>query len=214
LKKNALFLGIRRKKANVSRGRSFSSSIDFQALMPRIIAGRLRGRRLVTPAGAATRPTAERVRQALFDMLAHASWAKGSLSGAQVLDAFAGSGALGLEAFSRGAARVDFIEHDRAACAAIAANIASLAPGTPLRLHRADALRPPPGQPCSLVLLDPPYGKNLVFPALAALREAGWIAPAALIVAELGHGEEIPPALGPPLAARGHGAAQILIWRG
>src|SRR5919202_2995452 len=92
----------------------------------RIIAGRHRGRRLAAPPGEATRPTADRVRQALFDMLWHAPWAgRAAVEEARVLDAFAGTGALGLEALSRGAAHTTFLETDRAALAALRANIAA-----------------------------------------------------------------------------------------
>lgn len=181
--------------------------------MPRIIAGSLRGKRLGAPVGAATRPTADRVRQALFDMLAHAPWAGNVLPGARVLDAFAGSGALGLEALSRGAAGADFFDTDRAARAVIAANIAACRMGARARLHAVDATKPPPGQACTLILLDPPYGQNLLGPALTALGSAGWIAPGALIVAEIGNADESPAALGPPLAERGHGPARLLAWR-
>ena len=94
----------------------------------RIVAGQWRGRTLAAPAGAATRPTADRVRQALFDMLLHAPWGgRDRVEGAAVLDAFAGTGALGLEALSRGAATATFIERDRAALAALRANIAAWA---------------------------------------------------------------------------------------
>lgn len=179
----------------------------------RIIAGSQRGRRLVAPAGAATRPTADRVRQALFDMLAHAPWAENALSEAAVLDVFAGSGALGLEALSRGAASAVFIENGRAARAALEANIAACGMETRARVLAADATRPPPGAPRTLVLLDPPYGQALLAPTLAALEAAGWLARGCLIAAELGRAEPLPPGLGPPLADRGHGAARLAIWR-
>jgi 16S rRNA (guanine966-N2)-methyltransferase len=175
----------------------------------RIIAGAWRGRVLRAPAGEATRPTAERLRQALFDMLLHAPWG-GRLDGMAVLDAFAGTGALGLEALSRGAAAAWFIERDRAALDALRANVAACKPPQ-ARVLAGDVLHPPPGSPCNLVFLDPPYGQDLLPRALAALRGAGWIAPAALIVAEAASGET--PDLGALLAERSHGAGRVTVWR-
>lgn len=177
----------------------------------RIVAGSWRGRRLAAPPGDATRPTADRVRQALFDMLMHAPWAGSeAVRSARVLDAFAGTGALGLEALSRGALHATFIERDRAALTALRANVAAVGAGADVLA--ADALRPPPGRPCGLVFLDPPYGQNLVPRALAALRDAGWVAPDALIVAEVAR-DDPSPAPGDALTVRAHGAARIEVWR-
>jgi 16S rRNA (guanine966-N2)-methyltransferase len=188
----------------------------------RIIAGRHRGRRLAAPAGPATRPTADRVRQALFDMLWHAPWAKGAdgrsmVEGARVLDAFAGTGALGLEALSRGAATAAFLENDRAALAALRANIAACREEARCTVLATDAARPPrapPGQPCTLVLLDPPYGEDgLMERALVALGAAGRIAPEALVCAEYGAPPAAPPAGFVALAERAHGPAHLLVLR-
>jgi 16S rRNA (guanine966-N2)-methyltransferase len=180
----------------------------------RIVAGAWRGRVFAAPKGDVTRPTSDRVRQALFDMLAHAPWAGNRLlAGAHVLDAFAGSGGLGLEALSRGAAKAWFIERDATAIATIQANIKSLAAMTRAVAIIADATRPPPGQPCNLVFLDPPYDQDLGPAALQALRAARWIAPGAVIVLEIGRDEALPE-LGSLLAERPHGAARITIWRG
>jgi 16S rRNA (guanine966-N2)-methyltransferase len=188
----------------------------------RIIAGRHRGRRLsALPAAAtATRPTADRVRQALFDVLWHAPWAgRAAVEGALVLDAFAGTGALGLEALSRGAARAVFLETDRAALAVLRANIAACREAERCAVLAADATRPPPRAPeppCTLAFLDPPYGKGLVPMSLRALSVAGWIAPDALVCAEV----EAAPAedAAPPpgfvlLAERAHGPARVLFLR-
>lgn len=178
----------------------------------RIVGGAWRGRALVAPDGQTTRPTAERVRQALFDMLAHAPWSPG-IEGRIVLDAFAGSGALALEALSRGAAHATLFDTDRAAQAAIRANIAGL-PGAAARATwiAADATRPPrSASACDLVFLDPPYAAGLIDPALAALSAAGWLAPGALIVAETGR--EAPAPAGALLAERTHGAARLWVWR-
>jgi 16S rRNA (guanine966-N2)-methyltransferase len=180
----------------------------------RIIAGSHRGRRLVAPAGEATRPTAERLRQALFDMLWHAPWGgRSRIEGAEVLDAFAGSGALGLEALSRGAAGAAFLERDRAALAALRANVAACREQARARVLAADALAPPRAErACGLIFLDPPYGKGLLAPALSALARAGWLAPGSIVVAETSAEapEDAPPGFA-PLAERRHGAGLVRV---
>jgi 16S rRNA (guanine966-N2)-methyltransferase len=179
----------------------------------RIVAGDWRGRALKAPSGTATRPTADRVRQALFDMLIHARWAGPPVvEDAIVLDAFAGSGALGLEALSRGAAQATFMESDRAALAALHANIAACGAKDRSRVLAVDVLTAPLASACGLVFLDPPYGAALVPQAVARLRASGWIAPHTVVVAETGHAETL-PALGTLLAERAHGAARVWIWR-
>jgi 16S rRNA (guanine966-N2)-methyltransferase len=174
---------------------------------PRIIAGAWKGRKLVAPLGLETRPTNARARQAVFDILAHAPWCE--LRGAKVLDVFAGTGAYGLETLSRGALSAVFFEQAPAALAALRANIAACR--TEARVVAGDVLTPPQGTPHDLVFLDPPYGKNLVPRALAALQAHGWIAPGAVIVAELGPDDalDVPE----PLAERAHGKARVKIWR-
>ncbi|WP_458095590.1 16S rRNA (guanine(966)-N(2))-methyltransferase RsmD [Roseomonas sp. WA12] len=182
----------------------------------RIVAGQWRGRALQAPPGATTRPTADRVRQALFDSLSHAPWAgRDHLQGATVLDVFAGTGALGLEALSRGAAHATFIEQDRAALASLRANIAALKAEPLTRILAGDALRPPRvGTPATLLFLDPPYARDLTPQALAALRSAGWIAPGALACLEIGRDEAVPALEGwESLADRPHGAARMLVLR-
>ena len=178
----------------------------------RIVAGAWRGRALAAPSGDATRPTADRVRQALFDRLMHAPWAgRAVIEDAQVLDVFAGTGALGLEALSRGAAHATFIENGRAALGVLRANIAACRAETRCTVLVADARRPPAGPACSLLFLDPPYGQDLAAPALAALHDAGWIAPDALIVAEIGRNDALPRPN--PVDDRVQGAARVVIWR-
>jgi 16S rRNA (guanine966-N2)-methyltransferase len=184
----------------------------------RIIAGRHRGRRLAAPPGDATRPTADRVRQALFDMLRHAPWAgRHAVEDARVLDAFAGTGALGLEALSRGAAHATFLETDRSALAALRANLVALGEAGRGTVLPADAARPPRAPlPCTLLFLDPPYGEEGLAPrALAALAAAGWVAPGALACLELGAGAagEAPPPGFAPVAERAHGPARLLVLR-
>ena len=152
----------------------------------RIDAGSHRGIRLATPEGLDTRPTSDRARQAVFNILVHTYDA---IRDAKVLDVFAGSGAMGLEALSRGAERASFLESDRNAAEAIKKNIAACREQPRAQLFVHDALRPPRAAanwgPASLLFLDPPYGKDLLVPALAALRDAEWIAPEALLVAEM-----------------------------
>jgi 16S rRNA (guanine966-N2)-methyltransferase len=188
----------------------------------RIVADTWRGRALQAPPGDTTRPTADRVRQALFDMLLHAPWGgRNAIEGAHVLDVFAGTGALGLEALSRGAVFATFIEQDRAALAALRANIATLRVADRTAVLAGDALATKAlaavpsatlsGAPCALIFLDPPYGTDLVPRALAHLTAAGWIAPNALIVAETARDE--PPLHADLLAERMHGAARINVWR-
>lgn len=162
----------------------------------RIISGQYRGRALVAPPGLSTRPTADRVRQALFDVLAHAPFAP-DLHGARVIDLFAGSGALGLEAMSRGAAYCLFVETDETARGAIRTNLDSLNLLGAGRVHRRDAteigVRPATdGAPFDLAFLDPPYGKGLGEKALAGLLVGGWLAEGALCVLERGADEADP----------------------
>ncbi|MGH7049579.1 MAG: 16S rRNA (guanine(966)-N(2))-methyltransferase RsmD [Acetobacteraceae bacterium] len=180
----------------------------------RIIGGALGGRRLAAPRGSGTRPTADRVRQALFDSLSHAPWAGPEpISGTSVLDAFAGTGALGLEALSRGAMDAVFFETDAAARRVLSTNIAACQMQDCTRIVAADARRPPPGRPCTLVFLDPPYDDPpLLANALSALTSAGWIAPAALLVVESAARNPL-PALARLIAERHYGAARIGFFR-
>ncbi len=175
--------------------------------VPRIIAGAWKGRRLVAPMGLVTRPTSVRARQAVFDILAHAQWCE--LRGARVLDVFAGTGAYGLEALSRGAAGAVFFEQAAPALAALRQNIAAC--GGVGRVVAGDVLAAPPGEPHDLVFLDPPYGQDLVRRAVIMLRARGWMAPGAILVAELGPGDALDvPEL---LAERAHGKARVKMWR-
>lgn len=178
----------------------------------RIVAGRWRGRQLIAPHGSATRPTADRLRQALFDMLLHAPWGgREILDGARVLDVFAGTGAFGLEALSRGAAHATFVEYGRAALAALRANIATCQAQDRTTVLPIDALAMSPGDPANLVFLDPPYRQDLVSRAVARLHAVQRIAPSALLIAETAR-DEPPPAIN-VLAERCHGAARISVWR-
>ncbi|MQX36160.1 RsmD family RNA methyltransferase [Roseospira navarrensis] len=184
----------------------------------RIVSGTLRGRRLEAPPGRAVRPTSERARAALFDVLTHRFQADGRfvLAGAPVLDAFAGTGALGLEALSRGAGHVTFLERDAALVRALSDRAAAWGVAAAVTVRRADATRPPARpagrDPCTLLLLDPPYGQALAAPTLAALAAAGWVAPGALCVVETGCDEPLDPPAGFALAdTRDHGRARVRV---
>jgi len=159
----------------------------------RIVAGKHRGRRIAAPDGHDVRPTSDRAREALFDILQHGNFTADGTSpliGAHVLDVFAGSGALGLEALSRGAAHVTFIENSATARSALRANAKTLGELARMTVVQADATKPPgAGAPCELVLMDPPYRSGLAAPALSALAERGWLAEGAICVAEISAAE-------------------------
>lgn len=161
----------------------------------RIVAGRHRGRSLEAPPGSAVRPTADRAREALFDILAGGRvFPDFDLTEARVLDAFAGSGAVGLEALSRGAASAVFIENGRVALASLRRNIDTLGETGRTRVIATDATHPgaAPGS-FDFVFLDPPYGAGLAGPALTALTAGGWLAPAAAVIAEIAAKESFAP---------------------
>jgi 16S rRNA (guanine966-N2)-methyltransferase len=149
----------------------------------KIIAGALKGRRLVTPRGATTRPTADQVRIALMDTLAP------RLPDARVLDLFAGAGGVGLEALSRGAAHATFVERDPRALAALRANVEALGVAALVRVRRGDVLRELPalyeaGERIDVAFLDPPYEAGLVEATLQALGGGGLLMPEAVVVAQ------------------------------
>ena len=183
----------------------------------RIVGGKHRGRRLLAPPGDAVRPTSDRAREALFNILSHGRLAANGLpfAGAIVLDAFAGTGALGLEALSRGAAEAVFIERDREALANLRRNIETLGETTRTRIMPGDATRPPRGTAtCAVAFLDPPYRSGLAGPALTALAAAGWLTPEALVVIETAASEEFPPGEGFTLLdERVYGAARLAFLR-
>ncbi|MEZ5996754.1 MAG: 16S rRNA (guanine(966)-N(2))-methyltransferase RsmD [Hyphomonadaceae bacterium] len=183
----------------------------------RIIGGQFKGRAIAAPPGGGTRPTSDRAREAVFNVLAHAEWSPG-LAGVRVLDLFAGAGALGLEAMSRGAAFALFVETEAAARGAIRDNIEALGLFGSTRIHRRDAtdLGAKPaglGEPFGLVFMDPPYGKGLGERALGKLRDGGWISADALIVFETG-ADENPATPGFALLdERTYGAAKVLFLK-
>ena len=155
----------------------------------RIVGGSLRGRRLAAPPGDAVRPTSDRAREALFNRLIHGVFSgdgTSSVANALVLDAFCGTGALGLEALSRGAAQAFFLDNDGESVACVRRNIAALGVNNRSVVVQADATKPPQASAaCTLVFFDAPYAaEDLTAAALTALAAAGWLAPGALCVAE------------------------------
>ena len=152
----------------------------------RIITGKFKGATIEAPKGLATRPTSDRVRQALFNVLEHGTPAV-DFEGLRVLDLFAGSGALGLEALSRGARFCLFIEEDASARAAIRRNVEALGLTGATKIWRRDATRLGPAgtmSPFDLIFCDPPYGQDLGGPALAAAVDGGWTTDGAIVVLE------------------------------
>jgi len=182
----------------------------------RIVAGKHRGRRIAAPPGDAVRPTSERAREALFNILAHGRFAPAPIfEDARVLDVFAGTGAFGLEALSRGARFATFIEKDRAAREALAANIKALGESGRTRLLAVDATLPPRADgPYDLVFLDPPYRSGLAAAALEALARTGWLSPDALVIVELAARSDFePPAGFETLEKRRYGAGRLVFLR-
>jgi 16S rRNA (guanine966-N2)-methyltransferase len=179
-----------------------------------IVGGSHRGRRLVAPPGDSVRPTSDRAREALFNILSHGDFAAAGLHFAErpVLDAFAGTGAFGLEALSRGASAAAFIESERDAIAALRRNVAALGEGERAHIVAGDATRPPRAAfTCAVAFLDPPYRSGLAAPALSALAAAGWLAPDAFAVIEVAAREALPaPAGFTIIDERVYGAARLV----
>jgi 16S rRNA (guanine966-N2)-methyltransferase len=181
----------------------------------RIVGGRLKGRVLSTPSSRAIRPTSERLRESIFDILEHRF--PGAIDDARVVDLFAGTGALAIEALSRGARFALFVDNGAEARALLRANVEALALGGVTRIWRADATRlgsAPAGGPFALAFLDPPYGQGLAAPALVSLVQGGWLEPNALCVVEEAEGEEISaPASLARLDERTYGDTRIAIFQ-
>jgi 16S rRNA (guanine966-N2)-methyltransferase len=151
----------------------------------RVVGGRLKGRNLASPGSREIRPTADRLRESVFNILVHAYG--NPVEGARVLDLFAGTGALGIEAVSRGAAFALFVDNGAEARALLRSNVEALGLGGVTKVFRRDATNlgaAHPLPPFSLAFLDPPYGKGLAETALASLRDGGWLVPGALLVVE------------------------------
>ena len=181
----------------------------------RIVGGRHRGRLLKAPKGSVVRPTSDRARESLFNILVQGQEGF-SLEGTSVVDVFSGSGALGLEALSRGAAQATFIDNNINAIAAVRANTASLKEWRKATLLRLDATRlaPPPlavRAPCALAFLDPPYESGLAETALQSLQRNGWLTADAMCVVEVAAIEPFAPPRGVEVIdERSYGAARIV----
>jgi 16S rRNA (guanine966-N2)-methyltransferase len=182
----------------------------------RIVGGRLRGRALAAPKTSAIRPTADRLREALFNILVHAYG--DPVTDARVLDLFAGTGALGLEALSRGAGFALLVDDAAAARALLRDNVTALGLGGTARIFRRDATAlgaVHPLEPFSLAFLDPPYGKGLAERALASARAGEWLLPDALIVVEEGADAAFaPPAGFEALERRRYDDTEFIFLRG
>jgi 16S rRNA (guanine966-N2)-methyltransferase len=184
----------------------------------RIVSGQYRGKAIAAPPGDATRPTSDRARQAVFNILEHAAWAP-DLHGARVVDLFAGSGALGLEALSRGAGFCLFVETADPARGAIRENIDAMGLFGITRVHRRDAtdLGAPPasvGAPFDIAFLDPPYAMGLGEKALAQMVSHAWLKPGAIVMFERGRDEPTPAVPGfTMLDTRDYGAARVLFLK-
>lgn len=180
----------------------------------RIVGGKNRGRNIIAPRGRGTRPTSDQTRESIFNILGHAPWSL-PLDGAIVADIYAGSGALGLEAISRGATFCLFVETAPAARAAIRENVDTMGLGGITRLHRRDAtrLRVEPANlrgPFTHIFIDPPYGKNLGVPVMRKLKEQNLIARGGVIMYEMGE-DESPDLSGFTLfETRNWGAAKVV----
>ena len=183
----------------------------------RIVSGKLRGRNIATPPGRDTRPTSDQTRESIFNILAHADWAP-PLEGAIVADIFAGSGALGLEAISRGAEFCLFVETEPKARAAIRENIEKMNLFGCTRLHRRDAtrLKIAPGNlrgAFTYIFMDPPYNKGLWRPVLSKLESQGLVADDGIIILEESKEAEIELSGHEILADKNWGAARVLFLR-
>lgn len=179
--------------------------------MLRIVGGAHRGRRIAAPAGDFARPTAERVRESLFSILT----SRGALDEARVLDACAGSGALGLEALSRGAAHATFFDTSRRALRIVEQNAESLSESARIDVRQTDATRPPPATaPCSLVFIDAPYASDTGERALPALAARGWLTADALIVVETAKRKDFKVPEGFAVEdSRDYGATRLMLLR-
>ncbi len=181
----------------------------------RIVGGVLKGRVIAAPDGRTLRPTADRVRESVFNVLTQGGAKLGGrdcVAGARVLDGFAGTGAMGIEAASRGAAQVSLMEKGREALDFCRRNVAALGLQATVSVLGGDCLHPVrAAEPCSLILLDPPYNEGNAAPALTALSGAGWIADDAICVIELAAKEAfVPPDGFELLDERRYGAARVV----
>ncbi len=183
----------------------------------RIIGGTHKGHPIARPPGVITRPTMDRVRESIFNILTHATWSENVnlIEGALVLDAFAGSGALALEALSRGASFAHLFDKSVRALATVRENVWKLGEENKTKLYKVDATSPPKTRkPASLIFLDPPFGKDLATRSLKALHRAGWISQESCIVIEIASREtmELPDEF-EILSHKIYGTAQVFFLR-
>jgi 16S rRNA (guanine966-N2)-methyltransferase len=186
----------------------------------RITGGKFGGRTLAAPRDERVRPTSDKVRQAIFNILAHNDFGGSfALEGARAADLFAGTGALGVEALSRGASYCLFVDDDAESRALIRENVETLELTGASKIWRRDATKlgpmaPGAGGPFGLVFLDPPYRKGLVAPTLASLREGGWLADGAIVVAETAEDDDVPFVDGfKPLDERNYGETRVVFLK-
>jgi 16S rRNA (guanine966-N2)-methyltransferase len=181
----------------------------------RIVGGRLRGRALFGPKTDSIRPTSDRLRETLFNILVHSY--DDPLPGGKVIDLFAGTGAFGLEAVSRGADFCLFVDDGAQARALIRENVEALGLGGVTRIFRRDARHlgaAPPGDPYTLAFLDPPYDRGLAQPALTSLARGGWLAPGALVLVEEASAAVFEPSAGyEVLERRDYGETEVIFLR-
>jgi 16S rRNA (guanine966-N2)-methyltransferase len=181
----------------------------------RVVGGRLKGRNLASPSTQAIRPTADRLRESVFNILIHAY--DNPIEGARVLDLFAGTGALGIEAVSRGAAFTLFVDNGAEARALLRNNVEALGLGGVTKVYRRDATNLGPAhpvEPFSLAFLDPPYGRGLAEAALVAARDGGWLAPGAIaVVEEAADAGFVAPDGFAEIERRGHGDTELIFLR-
>jgi 16S rRNA (guanine966-N2)-methyltransferase len=182
----------------------------------RVVGGRLKGRSLASPSSREIRPTADRLRESLFNILVHAY--DDPIEGARVIDLFAGTGALGIEAISRGAGFALFVDSGAEARALLRNNVEALGLGGVTKVYRRDATNLGPAhpvEPFALAFLDPPYAKGLAEKALASLRDGGWLTPRALLVVEEAKAASfVPPEGFAELERRTYDDTEFVLLRG
>jgi 16S rRNA (guanine966-N2)-methyltransferase len=180
----------------------------------RIIAGSLKGRKLTPPTGDAIRPTSDRTRESIFNLLMHGRYAGESIIGQHVVDLCCGTGALGLEAISRGARTVTFIDKDKKSMDLTRSNVLHCGVVQQAFYVQGDATRLPPArEPAALVLMDPPYASPMVAPAYRSLRAQGWLVPGSMLVAEQPLGVDAPALVGAELIdSRKYGKTMVHMY--
>ncbi len=181
----------------------------------RIIAGKYKGRKLLTPAGADIRPTSDRARESIFNLLMHGKYAGEHVIDAHVVDLCCGTGALGLEALSRGARIATFVDQDKRSIELAKQNVTHCGANASAFFIHADAAKLPTArEPANLILMDAPYASPLLTPAYAALKAGGWFAPNALLVAEQSRDSLVPSLDGAEqIDERIYGKAKVLVYR-